>query len=224
MTDAATCSQYAPPPSTRRSDAGEAGEPSGPQDGLLGNLAALDRVPAQLLRIGDQALGVEHVDRSDLGPGAGRVHVGVVARWRSPPPDPCDGARPGSRSPRPCRPGAPRRRGCSPRTWRTAGRRWRRRPRAPAAPARRRRPSRRGRRCGARPPGDPCAARRASGWLSPDRRAGSPTLPESRTSRTATTASPTRTSCVATNEAHMAGGPGSDSRSAGLHANSGSAR
>ena len=29
-----------------RTDTGEPGEASGPQDGLLGNLAALDRVPA----------------------------------------------------------------------------------------------------------------------------------------------------------------------------------
>ena len=63
-----------------RSDPGEAGEPSSTQDGRLGNLAALDRVPAQLLRSGDEALGVKDMDRSHLGSDCGCVHVGVMAR------------------------------------------------------------------------------------------------------------------------------------------------
>ena len=62
-----------------RSDPGESGEPSGTQDGHLGYLAALDRVPAQLLGPGNQALGIEDVDRPELGPHGHRVHVGVVA-------------------------------------------------------------------------------------------------------------------------------------------------
>ena len=69
-----------------RSDPGEAGEPSSTQDGFLGNLAALDRIPPQLLCVGDQALRVEHVDLSDFGPDCGCVHVRVMAggshhRW-----------------------------------------------------------------------------------------------------------------------------------------------
>ena len=62
----------------RLSDPGESGEPSGPEDGHLGHLAALDRVPPQLLGPGNEVLGIEHEDRPELGPHGNRVHVGVV--------------------------------------------------------------------------------------------------------------------------------------------------
>ena len=54
---------------------------------------------------------------------------------------------------------------------------------------------------------------------------GVPDVPKRcRTNRTITMTSPTRISCVTNNEAHMAMGPGSDGRSAGLHANFGVAQ
>ena len=66
----------------RLSHPGESGEPPGPEDGHLGHLAALDRVPAQLLSLRDEVLGIEHVDRPELGPHGNRVHVGVVPGCR----------------------------------------------------------------------------------------------------------------------------------------------
>ena len=66
----------------RLSDPGESGESSGPENGHLGYLAALDRIPAQLLSPRNQVLGIEHVDRPELGPHRNRVHVGVVPSCR----------------------------------------------------------------------------------------------------------------------------------------------
>ncbi len=192
----------------RRSHPGESGEPPGPQDGRLGNLAALDRVPAQLLGIGDQVLRIEHEDRATVGPGARRVHVGVVpggghhrrslvAQHRRDH-EPLAFADPGHTDGQDVvlrlgeQPGAGG--DVDPEGQRLA--------------LGRQRPSRRGRRCGDRRTCDPCAARRRHDWLSPDRRVVRPIPRSRRTNRTITTTSPTRTSWVTSSEAHIADGSG----------------
>ncbi len=65
-------------PVDRRAHPGEPGEPPGSQDGFLGNLAPLDRVPPQLFRLRDEVLGIEHEDPTPSGPHEVRVFVGVV--------------------------------------------------------------------------------------------------------------------------------------------------
>src|SRR5450631_3759960 len=61
-----------------RAHPGEPGEPPGSQDGLLGDLASLDRIPPQLLRVGDEILRIEHEHLTPSRTHKVRVHVGVV--------------------------------------------------------------------------------------------------------------------------------------------------
>ena len=54
---------------------GESGEPPGSEDGLLGILASLDRVPPQLLRLRDEVLRIEHEDPDPVLPGTRHVSM-----------------------------------------------------------------------------------------------------------------------------------------------------